>query len=287
VAQSNAFSGSVGCSASIAGPLRNRSTRRFPTPPSVGLVFEQYEVPVTRNELATDQAHIWIARPETILRRRLESRYERLLTAEERERKLRFRFEESRLEYLVTRVLVRTVLSQYVDVAPQDWRFGTQPLGRPEVVHPKLGSTPRFSLSHTRGRVVCLVARDRDVGVDVEDTTRSVGFLEIAERYFSPAEVADLRSLPAASARKRFFEYWTLKESFIKAKGMQISSGLSRMSFDLGADAISASFDGEDQAGWQFSLREIDPDHVLAASLRTEHGEPLRIEIRETVPLDE
>ena len=242
---------------------------------------------MTVNELAADQAHIWVVRPETVVRRGLVSRYERLLSPEEHARKLRFRFEQSRLEYLVTRVLVRTVLSRYADVAPEEWRFGPQPLGRPEVLQPKLAETPRFNLSHSRGLIACLVSRERDVGVDVENTTRSVGFLQIAERYFSQAELADLRSLSMTSARKRFFEYWTLKESFIKAMGTQISSALSRMSFDLGATAIRASFDGEDQVDWQFSLHEIDPDHVLAASLRTEHGEPLRIEIRETVPLDE
>ncbi len=236
---------------------------------------------MSRKELAADQAHIWVVRPETVLRRELVSRYERLLTPEERTRKLRFRFEERRLEYLVTRVLIRTVLSHYVDVAPGDWRFGTQPLGRPEVIQPKLAATPRFNLSHTPGRIVCLVARDRDVGVDVENTTRSVGFLEIAERYFSPREVADIRSLPDSSARKRFFEYWTLKESIIKAMGSRISSGLSRFSFDLEAGAIRAG----GLTGWQFLVREIGPDHVLAASLRTENGQPLQIEVRETVPL--
>ena len=238
-------------------------------------------------ELAADQAHVWFVRPEEVLRRGLVDRYSQLLTADETERGLRFRFEESRLEYLVTRVLVRTVLSRYADVGPGDWKFGKHPGGRPEVVQPMPATTPRFSLSHTRELIACLVARDRDVGVDVENTTRSVGFLEIAERYFSAGEVADIRSLPEPGARKRFFEYWTLKESAIKAMGTGISSGLSRVCFDLGESAIRASLDGEDPAGWQFSLHEIGPDHLLAASLRTEHGERLRISIRETVPLDE
>ena len=189
-------------------------------------------------KLASSQAHIWYVRPETVIRKRLLSRYERLLTPEERARKLRFRFEESRLD--------------------------------------------------TKGLIACLVARDCDVGVDVENATRSVGFLEIADRYFSPHEVADIRSLPDSSRRKRFFEYWTLKESIIKAMGTQIASGLSRFSFDLRTDVIRATFDPSvpgEPTGWQFLLREIGPEHVLAASLRTENGQPLQIEVRETVPL--
>ncbi len=239
-------------------------------------------------KLTSSQAHIWYVRPETVIRKRLLSRYERLLTPEERARKLRFRFEESRLEYLVTRALVRTVLSRYTGVAPEKWRFRNPPHGPPKVVQPNLATTPRFNLSHTKGLIACLVARDCDVGVDVENVTRSVGFLEIADRYFSPHEVADIRSLPDSSRRKRFFEYWTLKESIIKAMGTQIASGLSRFSFDLRTDVIRATFDPSvpgEPTGWQFLLREIGPEHVLAASLRRENAEQLQIEVRETLPL--
>ena len=238
--------------------------------------------------LASGQAHIWYVRPETVIQQRLLSRYERLLTSEERARKLRFRFEEGRIEYLVTRALVRTVLSRYTDVAPDRWRFLSQPHGPPQVVQPNLSTTPRFNLSHTKGLIACVVARDRDVGIDVENATRSVGFLEIADRYFSPREAADIRSLPKSRRRKRFFEYWTLKESIIKAMGTQISSGLSRFSFDLDAGVIRATFGPSvpgNPTGWQFLLREIGPEHVLAASLRTENAEHLQIEVRETVPL--
>jgi len=236
-------------------------------------------------KLASGQAHIWYVRPEAVLRQRLLGRYELLLTPEERARKLRFRFEEDRVEYLVTRALVRTVLSRYTDVAPDKWRFRSQPHGAPKVVQPNLATTPRFNLSHTKGLIACLVARDRDVGVDVENATRSVGFLEIADRYFSPREVADIRSLPDSSRRKRFFEYWTLKESIIKAME---TSGLSKFSFDLRTDVIRATFGPsvpESPTGWQFLLREISPEHVLAASLRRNNAEQLQIELRETVPL--
>jgi len=246
--------------------------------------------PVSGNadKLADGQAHIWYARPEEVVRRGLVSRYESLLAPEEQARKQRFRFEESRLEYLVTRVLVRTVLSHYTGVVPEAWRFDRQPLGPPIVVHPDFPAVPRFNLSHTSGLIACLVAGDRDVGVDVENTTRTIGYLAIAERYFSPREVEDIRSLPEPAGRRRFFEYWTLKESLIKAMGTRISSGLSRFVFEPGADPVAVTFDesvSEDPAGWQFALHEIGPEHVLAASLRCMDGTSAQLELRETIPL--
>ena len=98
----------------------------------------------------------------------------------------------------------------------------------------------RFNLSHTDGLVVCLVAVEREIGVDVEHTARagSVG-IEIAERFSSPSEVAELRSLPFADQRSRFFDYWTLKEAYIKARGLGLHLPLDQFSFHLGLTPVT------------------------------------------------
>ena len=46
----------------------------------------------------------------------------------------RFVFERDRRQFLITRALVRTMLSRYAEVAPRDWRFVTNQYGRPEVL---------------------------------------------------------------------------------------------------------------------------------------------------------
>lgn len=236
------------------------------------------------DDLQADQAHLWVVRPAAALQRPLVARYERLLAPEEHARRLRVRSETGRLEYLVTRVLVRTVLSHYTGVAPETWRFESGPFGRPEVAGPLRDDTPRFNLSHTRGLVACLVARDRDVGVDVENTARRVAFLQIAERHFAPSEVEEIRSLAEPEARRRFLEYWTLKESLIKARGSRIASGLSRYVFHRTEEGIRATVEDSDAYEWQFDLHDVGPHHLVASSLSTQEGKRLRIEVRETVP---
>lgn len=230
-------------------------------------------------------AHLWVVRPPAVLQRRLVARYERLLTPEEHERRSRYRSESARLDYLVTRALVRTVLSHYTGVAPDAWRFVVRPSGKPEVVEPLVDGIPRFSLSHTRGLIACLVATGRDVGVDVEDTTRPVGYLGIAERYFAPREIAELRALPEKEARRRFFEYWTLKESLIKAREERIASGLARYTFQQDDAGIRASIDAEEAGDWRCDLHDVGPAHLVASSLGAKKGERLRVDVRETVPL--
>lgn len=243
-----------------------------------------------RVESLETEAHLWIARPGDIRDPELLLAYDALLTADEREKVSRFRFEKDRHTSLVTRALVRTVLSRYAGVPPGDWRFVPNQYGRPEISAPREERSLRFNLSHTEGLVVCLVSRDRDVGVDVEDRTRDGDLLDVADRFFSPYEVKALRALPREQQMDRFFLYWTLKESYIKARGMGLAISLSAFSFDLDSpgSGIRILFDPtlEDDPGrWQFSAMSYGRRHAIAAGIAWTRDLETNLVLRETVPL--
>jgi 4'-phosphopantetheinyl transferase len=215
---------------------------------------------------------------------------EALLAPAERARRDRYRFEHSRREYLLTRALVRTTLSRYAPVEPAAWTFRENEYGRPEVDVAGYRDLT-FNLSNTRGLIACVLARDREVGVDVEDTERRGETVSIADGFFSPREVAALRTLPEAHRRARFFDYWTLKEAYIKARGMGLSIPLDQFSFLLDAGPpIRVAFDprlGDDAATWQFAQFDLSPKHRTAAAVRRGPGPDLRFVVRETAPLGE
>ena len=215
------------------------------------------------------------------------SAYDELLSDDERKKRDRFRFEKDQHSCLVTRALVRTVLSSYADVAPEAWRFVTNEYGRPEIAEPHDAAWLKFNLSHTNGLIALIVARDREIGVDVEDRERDGRMLDVADRFFSPSEVEALRALPDDEQLDRFFLYWTLKESYIKARGMGLAIPLSQFSFAITSD-ISIAFDpklDDDPDSWQFTAMSVGPRHALAASIRRGVHEDMRLVLRETVPL--
>ncbi|XXX72692.1 4'-phosphopantetheinyl transferase superfamily protein [Sorangium sp. So ce134] len=240
-------------------------------------------------EIGPGAAHLWYVFSDPVRDEALLAAYHRLMAPDEAAQQARFLFAENRHEYLLTRALVRTVLSKYADVAPEAWTFVRNEFGRPQIAGPPGVPPLRFNLSNTRGLIACLVALDRDVGVDVEDTERSSSAVDIADRFFSPAEVRALRALPPERQRARFFEYWTLKESYIKARGMGLAIPLDQFSFHLDdGPAIGVSFDprlGDDRSAWQFALYQPSARHTMAAAIRTGGEPPLSIELRETVPL--
>lgn len=238
--------------------------------------------------LAPHQVHLWHAftpqQDEALNALQLG-----LLTPEERTRMARFHFERDRHRYLITRALVRTVLSRYAPIAPADWIFEPGPHGRPYItnLHP-LAQQLRFNLSHTDGLVVLAVTTGREVGVDTESTARTAP-LEVADRFFSRQEAQALRALPAAEQAHRFWELWTFKESYIKARGLGLSLPLSKFSLQLDADArVDIGFDDgldDSPARWRFWQLRPDADHLVALCLEASTTERVEFSCRAVQPL--
>ena len=239
--------------------------------------------------LGRDEAHVWYVYPDSLTDPALLTAYDALLCPQERAQQQRFYFEKGRREYLMTRALARVTLSRYVRIDPRSWRFQPNSYGRPEIVFPRNIPPLRFNLSHTDGLIVCLVVLDREGGIDVENTEREGMTVEIADQFFSPLEARTLRTLPLHARRRRFFDYWTLKESYIKARGMGVSLPLEQFSFHLEAGRpVRISFDPrleDEPMSWQFAQFRPTPSHLMAVALRRGMDSDMKIYVRETVPL--
>jgi len=190
----------------------------------------------------------------------------------------------------VTRALVRTVLSSYVPRAPEAWRFVRTEHGRPLIAGAEADPETRwltFNLSNTTGLVACAVARDREVGVDVEWLDRRGQALEIADRFFSAPELAELRARPAERQLDRFFDYWTLKESYLKAVGKGLTLPLEAFALELDWGPIGLRVFPpitDDPATWQFHLCSPAPRHRLAVAVRRRADPPLGVSLHWASP---
>src|SRR5882724_47227 len=165
------------------------------------------------------EIHLWLAYYDVIADEQLHSAYRELLDAREREQESRFYFAKDRRRYLVTRALVRTVLSRYAPVDPRGWIFANNAYGRPEIANVAADdATISFNISHTHSLIVLGITSGRALGVDVENIEARNVSIDLADRYFAAAEAAALQVVPQSQQHYRFFEYWTFKESYIKAR---------------------------------------------------------------------
>jgi 4'-phosphopantetheinyl transferase len=189
------------------------------------------------------------------------------LSADERNRAGRFVQERDRRLYTFAHGLLRFALSNAEPtVAPADWSFATGSHGRPFVAAPNTARPLYFSLSHTEGCVACVISRVEAVGLDVERMDARGSVWDIARHTLAADEIAALRGLAPDELCERFFDYWTLKEAYLKAIGMGLQLAPDQFSIEI-SDRITISFTREindDARRWHFTRIPPSPQHRLA-----------------------
>lgn len=240
-------------------------------------------IPLTPAEI-----HVWLAFYDEISDERLHAVYRHLLDDAEREQEPRFYFARDRCRYLVTRALVRTVLSRYAPIAPEEWMFSTNAYGRPAIANEKARHLS-FNISHTHSLIVLGVTSRRALGLDVENVRDRPASIDIAAHYFAPQEVAVLTAAPPLQQQDRFFEYWTFKESYIKARGMGLSLPLDKFSFHYPDDhAVEIAIDADladDAARWQFWQFRPRPEYLVAVCAERVGAQPASLIARQAIPM--
>lgn len=240
-------------------------------------------------ELPGNKIHLYLSYPENITDQGLLNQYESLLTDEDRELMSRFYYPRHRHQFLITRALVRSCLSNYFQLEPTEWQFDKNEYGKPEVSYPKNTGPVRFNVSHCDGLIICAITKVHDIGADVEDAKRSTqASFESLSSYFSELETTELKQLPAERQKQRFFDYWTLKESYIKARGMGLAIPLAKFSFRFEGNRLTA-FEthpdlNDDAASWQFWRISRDGRYRIAIAVNAAN-QSFGLNAFNTVPL--
>jgi 4'-phosphopantetheinyl transferase len=244
--------------------------------------------------LSEDEVHVWYVRTDALRDSALLAQFASILSAEERERWQRFSFPEGKHSYLVSHGFLRTVLSRYADVPPADWRFTRNAYGKPEILEPPEASLLGrlcFNLSHTTDLAACAIVLDREVGVDAEDVDRRGRDIseELIRHCLSPQELACFRALPPEARKSSFFDYWTLKEAYLKARGFGLSLPIEAITFSWPSgvphsEPAAVSFAPEikdDPQTWQLERFSPTERHRIALAVRRPLGLDLRVVLRE------
>lgn len=226
--------------------------------------------------LKKGKIHVYLTPPEAV-----DITQEDWLDSNEQARANNFKFSKDRHLYVAAHLYVRNILSQYGSLPPSSWCFQTNLYGKPFVSNHQYTELC-FNLSHTQGLIACIISYKQAVGIDVEQYKPLPDFNALCQTAFSPLEIADILSLKKRSVQEqRFFTYWTLKESYIKARGMGLSIPLQQFSFietttgkwELHCDPILMS----SGKNWQFSTHKINEHYLAIAVSPSKKIKPLGI----------
>jgi 4'-phosphopantetheinyl transferase len=216
--------------------------------------------------LPHDEVHVWQADL------RVEQSYATslfaLLGSEERERATRFKVPGPRTEFVVSHAFLRLTLARYLRRKPAEVRYRLMAHGKPELT---VGGNLAFNLSHTDGAAVLAIARDRAVGIDIERVRPDIEAMDLANRFFSVAEVQWLHSQPVSEQLTAFFAVWTAKEALLKAHGTGFSTSLADFTVipKLGDANVDVEIHSDQlPRNWSVSQLSFGPEYRAALAVQ-------------------
>lgn len=199
-----------------------------------------------------------------------------MLCEEEKRKAGKFRYPMDSVRFIAARGFLRIILGHYLNAEPDHLKFSYGLYGKPALDTEFRQDSMTFSVSHSDRLVLYAIARDREIGVDIERIRRDIPCEPISEKYFSPGEAALIGTLPPGVRQEVFFSYWTLKEAFIKATGRGFSLPLNRFEVAMDPPRL-VSVHGTSEGASRWYLRSLHPGSGYAAGVAAE-GRNLQVE---------
>lgn len=220
--------------------------------------------------LGQKDVHVWrvdLNQPPAII-----ERCRQLLSVDEQDRAARFHFESDRQHFIVARGCLRTMLASYLDVGAETIRFSYASHGKPELATSYSQARPlNFNLAHAGGFALYAFTRVGEIGVDLEHIRPDFTGDDIARRFFSSNEFGRLTGLPDNVRHEAFFNCWTRKEAFLKARGNGLSLPLDQFDVTLApaepAALLLTRWDETEASRWSLKAIDVGPGYVAAVAV--------------------
>jgi 4'-phosphopantetheinyl transferase len=157
---------------------------------------------------------------------------------------------------------------------PEPIRYEKKAKGKPYLLPPN--EQIYMNWSHS-GEYVLLAVADREIGVDLQ-TNGKVPTDSLVSRVLQPEERSYYECQKSEERQRLFYEYWVLKESFLKALGTGFHTSLADFQVQMGINGPRISQNVDNRA---FGCRLLDfPEEGYTAAICWEGTEePEKIEI--------
>ena len=230
--------------------------------------------------------HVWVCLTDPLPSQEVIQDCRALLSTTEKASADRFVYPNHGHTYVLAHALVRNVLAHHLKQNPTDFRFGKGEHGRPFLLG---ASNLNFNLSHTHGLAACAIYQD-SIGVDVEKPRNNVDVEKLGQRVLTNAERETL-DLTVPPGQSRFFDYWTIKEAYSKARGLGITMPFGEIDFRINADSMfkpSLEKVKDTDENWFMQCHNVTGNFRLAVAARkTKHTPVVFIRLINPLTMEE
>lgn len=177
---------------------------------------------------------------------------------EKKERIQKFVNKQDKIRALIADILVRFVIMRKLQINNKTISFKRNDYGKPYI---KGYQNFNFNISHSEDFVVCAID-EKPVGIDIEKINK-IKYEEICEGFFSICE-NDYIKKSLDNRLSRFYEIWTLKESFIKLCGKGLSIPLRLFSIVIYENENISLLMENERKEYYFKTFDIDKEYKMA-----------------------
>jgi 4'-phosphopantetheinyl transferase len=259
-----------GCEGEVSGRLiPDAKISAMDTDPSPTTSDSIWISPPAKPVLARNEVHLWRTTVEVPA---LDfTRIQRLLSSDERAKAAAFFFERDHHRFVVARGFLRAILSLYLNCTPTELHFKYTEYGKPSLASPHVNANLNFNLAHSGDLALYGITLQRAIGIDIEQIRHEFASEEIARHFFSVNEASRLLSIPAHDRPKAFFECWTRKEAFIKAKGIGLSLPLDQFDVSVSSNEpamlLETRWDKNERSRWSLRAIDVGPDYAATVAV--------------------
>ncbi|MGN5755667.1 4'-phosphopantetheinyl transferase family protein [Acinetobacter calcoaceticus] len=176
--------------------------------------------------------------------------------------------------FLISRVLVKTVLADKLGISPYEVNIQLHPNGKPFVQGSK---AVYFNLTHSADVIILAVTEEGEIGVDIEKVDREFEWMRV-DSVLDLSEIEWIKEkelTDSSSVFQRFFQIWTLKESYIKCTGEGMSRHLKKLNFHVLPEHIQfldSTNDAQKTGEYYFESYIYESNFIFSICLQQSHN---------------
>lgn len=148
----------------------------------------------------------------------LSERYWNCLSEERKASITKYKFEIDKIRSITAEIMLRKALLKDFNISNEEIKFERNYYGKPRLTNKNI----EFNISHSGNFVVLAISND-DVGIDIEERKK---YHHDIVQLFHEKEISIIENNSLNGRVKVLYDYWCLKESYIKFIGKGLSEPL-------------------------------------------------------------
>lgn len=181
------------------------------------------------------------------------------LNEKESNRALSYRYDHDRRRFIISRGVIKVLLSNYTQQNIKDILLVQGINKRPLLLNAN-GFDIDFNITHSEDLILFAISNNK-VGVDVEFINPDFNYNDILHACFTEEEKDWVCSSP--NPRQTFYFLWTRKEALLKATGKGISDSLKYISCIPGDNKVAVELIGSEKE-WTIKSFHVSENYIAS-----------------------